>query len=130
MVDTLQQALSATVGVVVSNQVRLFVASSPLIPLTHASAADSDSFYPVFDRVQDILRRLEEMEVVGERIKAMDEIVENLDEQVRIKFELRLEDHLSRYLSLSLSHAQLPTMLIVPFQQCHELFIGRFGKRC
>lgn len=117
-------------GVVVSNQVRLFVLSSTLIPLTHPSAADSDSFYPAFDRVQHILRRLEQMEVAGERIKAMDEIVENLNEQVRIKFELRLQDHLSRYLSLALSPAKLPTMLILPFQQCHELFIGRFGKRC
>jgi len=36
------------------------------------------------------------MDVVGEKIKAMDEIVENLNEQVRIKFELRLGEHLSR----------------------------------
>ncbi|GAA5917264.1 hypothetical protein JCM5296_000314 [Sporobolomyces johnsonii] len=69
------------------------LASSGSLPL-HGSSS-SDNFQPTFDLVMNLLQRLEDMEQVGERIKAMDTVVEALSQHVRVKYELRLEEHLS-----------------------------------
>ncbi|GAA5918699.1 hypothetical protein JCM1841_006247 [Sporobolomyces salmonicolor] len=69
------------------------LASSGSLPL-HGSSS-SDNFQPAFDLVMNLLQRLEDMEQVGERIKAMDTVVETLNQHVRVKYELRLEEHLS-----------------------------------
>ncbi|GAA6063262.1 hypothetical protein JCM10212_004996 [Sporobolomyces blumeae] len=62
--------------------------------LAPSDGRPTDSHRLAFDLVRDVLGRLEEMEQVGERIKAMDRVVDALHEHARVRYEVELTDHL------------------------------------
>ncbi|BGP18107.1 hypothetical protein JCM10213v2_006158 [Rhodosporidiobolus nylandii] len=59
-----------------------------------AEPAEPD-FQTSFDTAVDLLSRLGEMESVGERVRAMDSVVEIVERHQGVKFELRLQEMLS-----------------------------------
>ncbi|GAA6031289.1 hypothetical protein JCM8097_005586 [Rhodosporidiobolus ruineniae] len=61
---------------------------SPALPLPEPT------FQASFEQVVDLLSRLGEMDSVGERVRAMDTVVEIVERQVEVKYELRLEEFL------------------------------------
>lgn len=61
-----------------------------------------DVYTAAFDSVSDNLNRLAVMASPLEKVKAMDEVVQAVLDHVRIKFELKLQDVLSRSVPLLL----------------------------
>ncbi|SGY19034.1 BQ5605_C014g07543 [Microbotryum silenes-dioicae] len=55
----------------------------------------TDSFLPTFERVVHLLQRLDETQHVSDKLRAMDSIVDALKSEVRVKFELKMEDYLT-----------------------------------
>ncbi|SCV73876.1 BQ2448_6306 [Microbotryum intermedium] len=55
----------------------------------------TDSFLPTFEAVVQLLQRLDETPQVSQKLRAMDTIVEALKSEVRVKFELKMEDYLA-----------------------------------
>lgn len=58
--------------------------------------AFTDSFGPTFELVLTLLQRLDELQDAVEKIRSMDTIVAAVNRQLRIKYELKLEDVLPR----------------------------------
>ncbi|SDA01470.1 BZ3500_MvSof-1268-A1-R1_Chr10-1g02698 [Microbotryum saponariae] len=55
----------------------------------------TDSFLPTFEMVVHLLQRLDETQQVSDKLRAMDSIVDALKSEVRVKFELKMEDYLA-----------------------------------
>lgn len=56
----------------------------------------ADPLGPTFELVISLIQRLDELEQAEKKVKAMDQIVQAVNRLSRVKYELKLEDVLSR----------------------------------